>query len=79
MPEPGRSLDDAGLEPIQTEVLPSVLMFQPTHYEVIRGDRLEEWERLMSERVGLRPHLPRQGGGSPSISWCDGLDDCDEI
>jgi hypothetical protein len=59
--------------------VPAVFMFQPTRYELaVTGERLQEWERLLRERVGLRAELARPGG-LPSISFCDGACDCDEV
>jgi hypothetical protein len=56
---------------------PAVFMFQPTHYEVVTGERLDEWEDYLAERVGLRG-VSTQGMGA-SISFCPGLDDCDQV
>jgi hypothetical protein len=33
---------------------PVILMFQPTEYEIVTGDRLQEWEEDLAESVGLR-------------------------
>ncbi len=57
--------------------LPAVFMFQPTRYEVVTGERLKEWETLLRENVGLRGEL--RAVGLPSICFCPGADDCDQI
>jgi hypothetical protein len=48
---------------------PIVFQFQPERFEVVTGDRLQEWDRLMRTRVGLQVEA---GGISclPSISYC---------
>ena len=33
---------------------PVILMFQPTDYEVVTPDRLQEWQDDLAENVGLR-------------------------
>ena len=58
---------------------PLVFMLQPTHYEVVGNERLDEWETLLRDRVGIADGVEYQPRGQPSISWCPGLDDCDEI
>jgi hypothetical protein len=48
--------------------LPIIFHFQPTSYEVVTPDRLGEWERLMTERVGITGDVSVARG--PSISFC---------
>ncbi len=62
---------------------PAVFMFQPTHYEVVTGDRLQEWEDALAERVGLRG-LSLASAGSQAMSSCisfcpNFVDDCDQV
>jgi hypothetical protein len=52
----------------QFDKLPIIFHFQPTSYEVVTPDRLGEWERLMTERVGLT--VNSVAGRLPSISYC---------
>jgi hypothetical protein len=61
-------------------------MFQPTHYEVVTGDRLQEWEYDLAEKVGLRGlKLANTELFSRSYSSCPGKggglfsDDCDML
>jgi hypothetical protein len=62
---------------------PVVFMFQPTYYETVTGARLEEWERLMAERVGIAAVAPAREISQdmrpphPTLSGCDYADDCD--
>jgi hypothetical protein len=58
--------------------IPAVFHFQPTRYEVVTGERLEEWERLMRQRVGL-PVENLRLRALPSISFCEGACDCDAV
>jgi len=37
--------------------IPVAFMFQPTEYEVVRPERLAEWEKLMRESVGFPMEL----------------------
>jgi hypothetical protein len=67
-------------------IKPIVFMFTPERYEVVTGERVQEWERLMRERVGLqqvgidiaglRPSLP-------TLCFCGGFGndacDCDSL
>ena len=38
---------------------PLVWMFQPTTFELVTGDRLREWEKMMAEYVGLEDASPK--------------------
>lgn len=67
---------------------PAVFMFQPLEYELVSAERIEEWERLLRERVGLIPSgnvsadMRMMRSGLPCVSFCGsggGMDDCDEI
>ncbi|MFF6803552.1 hypothetical protein [Streptomyces sp. NPDC012616] len=63
-----------------TEKLPTILMFQPTRFEIVEGDRLKEWEEHLRDHVGLS--VTPQGAqvrGNPSICFCPYADDCDEV
>jgi hypothetical protein len=68
--------------PLPTEFrrapVPAVFMFQPTRFEISHTpERIQEFERLMKERVGLQADL--RTTGLPSISFCEGACDCDSI
>jgi hypothetical protein len=59
-----------------TGAQPVTLMFQPTHYLVVTPERLQQWEQLMVENVGIpRGSLPTPAFAS--ISFCRALDDSD--
>ncbi|MGW6842560.1 hypothetical protein [Streptomyces sp. NPDC054958] len=49
---------------------PTVLMFQPTRFEVVEGDQLREWEQHLREDVGLQDVVI--SGGTRTISYADG-------
>lgn len=73
----------AGKVPV-AENLPTVLMFQPTRFEVVAGDQLQEWETLLREEVGLKGVSANQklAAATPSVSLCgtpEKRDDCDQI
>lgn len=53
---------------------PVVFMFQPTGYEVVRGDRLKEWEMLLKEHVGLEVDASTLAG-TATVSCCPYADD----
>jgi hypothetical protein len=69
----------------QGDPQPVVFMSQPTEYEVLTGARLQEWEDVLAERVGLRglslARKDTQSRMSHCISWSGkgGLDDCDMV
>jgi hypothetical protein len=63
---------------------PVVFMFQPTEYEVVTGDRLQEWQKLLAERVGLQVRDVREEtltatAMAACISFCPAMDDCDQV
>jgi hypothetical protein len=75
---------DPDLKPIDRKNTPVVFMFQPTHYKIVPGDKLQEWERDLSEKVGLKGFKRADGGemrGIATYSWCGDviMDDCDDI
>ncbi len=80
-----KAMADQNPEGAPTEIprgpIPTVFHFQPTRYEVVTGDRLEEWERLMRQRVGLPVEDLRTTAltALPSISYCDYACDCDVV
>jgi hypothetical protein len=59
--------------------VPAVFMFQPTRFELATTpEKLQEWERLMRERVGLQTKTLTPTA-LPSISFCEGACDCDSV
>ena len=73
---------------------PVAYMFRPVGYQVVPPERLQEWEQMMTERVGLTPSRDDDPGGHamarprlPSVSFCcegGGISmscscDCDEV
>jgi hypothetical protein len=62
--------------------MPAIFHFQPSGYEIVQTpEKLQEWERLMRERVGLSTDGDSQLVASrlPSISYCDYACDCDQV
>ena len=66
------------LEEISKEKLPVVFNFQATRFFEIPSDRLQEWEELLKERIGIPkeanfnlPNNARRG-----ITCCPCCDDC---
>jgi hypothetical protein len=68
---------------------PIAYMYRPIGYEMVPPERLDEWEQMMTERVGLNPP-PRDPSGAHaemrairSVSFCcESLYcgcDCDEV
>ena len=61
---------------------PVVFQFQPERFELVTGNQLQEWERLMATRVNLQVNTE---GVSflPSISYCgpspEDACDCDAV
>jgi hypothetical protein len=80
-------------EPDGDGARPIAYMFQPTGYQIVPPERLQEWEQMMTERVGLVPSRDdvdpdaRQRPVLPSVSFCcegGGISmscscDCDEV
>ena len=56
---------------------PVVFMFQPETFEVVSSDKLRQWERLMIEKVGLKPGTMGDIT-TGTISCCPDCDDCDQ-
>lgn len=63
-------------DPERDDSRPIAYMFRPTAYQIVPPERLDEWEKLMTERVGLNPGRhesgERQGMRNrlPSVSFC---------
>ncbi len=61
---------------------PVVFMFQPTRFEIVTADKLNEWETLLRERVGMRLPVDMSAAGGDSgtccASYCPDADDCDQ-
>jgi hypothetical protein len=53
---------------------PVVFMFQPTKFERVPTERLDEWEELMRRFVGIKPDVFNRGSvaGIATRSVCDG-------
>lgn len=60
--------------PYKFEKAPVVFMFQPTGYEIVKGDRLKEWEILLKEQVGLEVDASSLAG-TATVSCCPYADD----
>ncbi len=59
---------------------PVVLMFQPTHYEAVPSDKLNEWEQDLVTKVGLPAETARlRTSGIGTWCGCPTFDDCDEV
>ena len=64
---------------VQDKPKPVVFMFQPTRFEVVKGEKLKEWEKLLQERVGFRSRGGSfEDGGTCCVSYCPDADDCDQ-
>lgn len=57
---------------------PTVLMFQPTHYLVVTPDKLQQYEKHLADKLGIK-FSSVVGARSQTISFCPGLDDSDEL
>ena len=81
-------------EPDTDDARPIAYMFRPTGYQIVAPEQLQEWEQMMTERVGLTPSRDdgdepgaRQRPRLPSVSFCcegGGISmscscDCDEV
>ena len=60
--------------------VPTVLMFQPTQFEIVPPEKVSEWEATLQERVGLQP-VQEMRPGIRCYSFCGDVifDDCDEL
>ena len=61
------------------KTIPAVFMFQPTEFEDVPVDRLDEWENDLRESVGLdlEDAALKPGGATRSTSKSPKKDDCD--
>ena len=67
-------------QPVQRGVPPVVLMFQPTTYEVVAPERLQEWQRTVAQGLGLQVGVDEANmRGIPSWCGCPEFDDCDNV
>ncbi len=72
-----------------TGAIPAVYMFQPAYYVVLENEELDQWQKLLEEKVGLSKQdiaqLDRQGMRSQGTYCLCGSTafseacDCDEI
>jgi hypothetical protein len=65
---------------LDKEKLPLVFYhFRPTAVEVVPPERLAEWERLMTEKVGIKPSVDEdeRRGWVRTWSVCNGPGFCD--
>lgn len=73
-----KELLGARLKEISKEKVPVVFTFQPTTYFEVPSDRLQEWEKLLKERIGIPEsvnfNLPNNMRGCVTCSPC--ADDC---
>jgi hypothetical protein len=81
-------------EPDADASRPVAYLFRPVEYQIVPPERLQEWEEMMTERVGLDPSRDDDAGGGaglrnrlPSVTFCcegGGISmscgcDCDEV
>jgi hypothetical protein len=60
----------------QSQTVPAVFMFQPTEFEDVPVERLDEWEKDLREFVGL-DGAKLLAGATGTTSKCPKKDDCD--
>ncbi|MCX4734293.1 hypothetical protein [Streptomyces sp. NBC_01363] len=60
---------------VKPQMMPSVYMFQPTEFEDVPVERLDEWEKDLREFVGIEATLPAAATGT--TSKCPKKDDSD--
>lgn len=75
---PTQTSEKTTLNEISKEKVPVVLTFQPTGYFEVPSERLQEWEELLKERIGLPKsaefNLPNNALRCVTCSPC--ADDC---
>lgn len=76
--------DEGAITELREGRVPVVYAFRPTKILTVKPEKLDDWEKLFTENVGLRPPdrelAARQWTGDPkqTISGSnDGWDDCD--
>ena len=63
-------------QPDEGDTRPIAYMYHPVGYQIVPPEGLEEWEKAMTDRVGLRPRLTGDSGAHaemrklPSVSFC---------
>ena len=77
--EPGEEI------PLEQGDMPLIFAFRAKSFQVVAPDRVEEWEQLMTERVGIKPgwNDTQEQKATRTFCQCDGglsgFDDCDAI
>ena len=73
--------DSSEIREFPRESIPVVFMNKPSHYEIITGDKFQEWERCLAEFVGLKVNATANIIYTKTRCYCDSLspDDCDWI
>jgi hypothetical protein len=70
-----------GRHPWPEDVQPVVFWEKPTHYAVVKPERLSEWEAKMAQMVGFSVERATDAPGLETTSFCGVVDgvpqDCD--
>lgn len=72
---------------VKDEAIPAVYLFQPAYYVVVENEELNEWQKTLEERVGVKPESRKGAGMRPAMgtySLCGSTYfseacDCDEM
>jgi hypothetical protein len=77
-------LDLEKSEEFSFDTKPVVLMFRPTHYVIVPREKLQAWEELLRNEVGVvRTEAEKARNTSETICMCGGeghgYDDCDWV
>jgi hypothetical protein len=76
--------ENSGMKKFSRENVPVVFMFQPTQYKEVEGEKLQQWEKDLIEKVGLKgAEIERMAIRNPTYCKCDPydpmFDDCDQL
>jgi hypothetical protein len=66
-----------GVNLVGREKVPTILMFQPTEFELVESDKLQEFEENLRNDVGLNNFDLRAVGGGTTCRCPRQKDDCD--
>jgi hypothetical protein len=71
--------EDSTARTVGREKVPTILMFQPTEFELVESDKLQEFEESLKNDVGLRNFNFDKALGGGTTCKCPRKDDCDFV
>jgi hypothetical protein len=69
--------EGSGARLVGRESVPTILMFQPTEFELVESDKVQEFEESLKNDVGLNNFELKAANGGTTCRCPRRRDDCD--